>query len=240
MKFLIEKYGTSSLTNQEDLFDINISDTPKYQYYLNNPNYENKKNKTTSSIEYMTPNEYFEACAEIFKTTFSQQYSQIKNDFKKDDSLFKVIKEEKVKFPITILNYADHTQEGRHRMFVAGELNGWDRIKYPVLVIKPTKERLQDEIVKPILNAIDNAFESSLDYTYKSFDEYFEEIKFKIESRMSYVDYDFNKLKFTKNDNQIIIELPYQVKYIIDKKDIDINPNKQEVDDSILDIDDLQ
>lgn len=239
MKFLIEKYGTARLENKEDLFDINISDTPKYQYYLDNAEYENKKNKTTSLIEYLTPNEYFQGCADIFKTTFSQQYMQIKNDFKKNDSLFDVILKEKVKFPITILNYAEHTQEGRHRMFVAGELNGWDTIKYPVLVIKPTQEKLQDEILEPILDAIDNAFEDSLQYTYKSFEEYFEEIQFKIESRMSYIDYDFNKLKFTKTDNQIIIQLPYQVKYIIDKKDINIDPNKQELDDSILDIDDL-
>lgn len=240
MKFLIEKYGTARLENKEDLFDINISDTPKYQYYLDNAGYENKKNKTTSSIEYLTPNEYFQGCADIFKTTFSQQYAQIKNDFKKNDSLFDVILKEKVKFPITILNYAEHTQEGRHRMFVAGELNGWDTIKYPVLVIKPTQEKLQDEILEPILNVIDNAFEDSLQYTYKSFEEYFEEIQFKIESRMSYIDYDFNKLKFTKTDNQIIIQLPYKVNYIIDKKDINIDPNKQELDDSILDIDDLQ
>ena len=41
----------------------------------------------------------------------------------------------KRKFPLPYLNIATKQQEGRHRMYVAGELFGWDT-RFPVLVVQ--------------------------------------------------------------------------------------------------------
>ena len=87
----------------------------------------------------MSPKEYFENCAKIFDSTFNDQVRSISWEKDYNDHLKSVITIKGDKFPMAYLNFADETQEGRHRMYVAGELFGWDT-KFPVLIIEHADE----------------------------------------------------------------------------------------------------
>lgn len=89
----------------------------------------------------MTPMQYFEGCALGFGTSVQSQIRQVKNDKGTLDLLNDVIDKYHKRFPITYLDFSGETfgQEGRHRMYVAGERYGWDT-KFPVLVIYSGKE----------------------------------------------------------------------------------------------------
>lgn len=137
-------YETLPISNN-NYFDTRKSGMPFYDNYLENPNYMNKKWMTKSSIKMMTPRQYFEDCAKIFNTNFSFLYNKVLKDKDDIEHLKKVIMKYKVRFPITYLNFNNTedqkpAQEGMHRMFVLGELFGWDSKKYPVLYIEPDLE----------------------------------------------------------------------------------------------------
>ena len=94
-----------------------------------------------AKIIQMTPMQYFEGCALGFGTSVQSQIRQVKNDKGTLDLLNDVIDKYHKRFPITYLDFSGTTfgQEGRHRMYVAGERYGWDT-KFPVLVIYSGKE----------------------------------------------------------------------------------------------------
>lgn len=94
-----------------------------------------------AKIIQMTPMQYFEGCALGFGTSVQSQIRQVKNDKGTLDLLNDVIDKYNKRFPITYLDFSGETfgQEGRHRMYVAGERYGWDT-KFPVLVIYSGKE----------------------------------------------------------------------------------------------------
>ena len=127
-------YRTGEIES-EDIFDETRSESGYGQSYIDNLNKEYKGK--ISHIEYLTPREYFEKCAEGFNSSFENQIRQIRADKENLEHLKEVITKYNKKFPITYLDYSknDFRQEGRHRMYVAGELIDWDK-KFPVLVIK--------------------------------------------------------------------------------------------------------
>lgn len=94
-----------------------------------------------AKIIQMTPMQYFEGCALGFGTSVQSQIRQVKNDKGTLDLLNDVIDKYYKRFPITYLDFSGTTfgQEGRHRMYIAGERYGWDT-KFPVLVIYSGKE----------------------------------------------------------------------------------------------------
>ena len=96
--------------------------------------YEEKKGYTGRIIE-MSPEDYFKECAELFGSSIEAQKRQIAADTDVLDKLIQVIKKYHKRFPIPYINIKDRTQEGRHRMYVLGELFGWDK-KVPVLIIQ--------------------------------------------------------------------------------------------------------
>ena len=126
-------YGTANV-NGSDIFDVNKVGMSFYDQFISDPEYMEKNKNLKADIVQMSPTEYFKECAKIFGTSFEKQINQIKAVPKELDYLKEVITKYKKKFPITFLNYAEETQEGRHRMFVAGDLFGWDT-KFPVMVI---------------------------------------------------------------------------------------------------------
>ena len=89
-----------------------------------------------SKIVQMSPQEYFLACADGFGSSYSAQISQIADDEEQLQMLNDVIDKYHKRFPLTYLDYSGISfgQEGRHRMYVAGEKFGWDT-KHPVLII---------------------------------------------------------------------------------------------------------
>ena len=133
-------YRTSKIENEE-IFDETRSESGYGQSYIDNLDKEYKGK--ISHIEYLTPREYFEKCAEGFNSSFENQIRQIRADKEILNHLKEVITKYNKKFPITYLDYSrnDFRQEGRHRMYVAGELIDWDK-KFPVLIIKDADKTL--------------------------------------------------------------------------------------------------
>lgn len=101
---------------------------------LEDPSYYEKKGYTARIID-MSPEQYFEECAKLFGNSVDAQKRQIAADTGVLDNLTQVIKKYNKRFPIPFINIKDRTQEGRHRMYVLGELFGWDK-KVPVLIIQ--------------------------------------------------------------------------------------------------------
>lgn len=135
MRFLLEAY----LDDEQEFFDYktgeavddDIFDTSKSEmsYYTNflNPQdlaYMQKAKGVTGKIVQMSPNEYFEECSKLFRKSADMLKKNTLADKDSIEHLKIVLSKYKRKFPITMLNYADNSQEGRHRMAVAGELFG--------------------------------------------------------------------------------------------------------------------
>lgn len=96
--------------------------------------FEHNKGVTARIID-MTPQEYFEECAKLFHNSVEFQKKQIAADTETIEHLTDVITKFGKRFPIPYINIANNSQEGRHRMYVLGELFGWDKA-VPVLIIQ--------------------------------------------------------------------------------------------------------
>ena len=102
---------------------------------IHNIKYFEQNKGVTARIVDMTPEEYFEECATLFHNSVEFQKKQIAADTGTIEHLTDVIKKFGKRFPIPYINIANNSQEGRHRMYVLGELFGWDKA-VPVLIIQ--------------------------------------------------------------------------------------------------------
>ena len=167
-------YKTGPVTDNI-LFDTRKTGMSYYDELIRDPKYMSEKNNLASKIVMMTPKQYFEECAKIFNSTFDRQINQTKADKATLDKLKRVITELKVKFPLGFLNYAENAQEGRHRMYTAGELVGWDT-KQPVMVItwadeERHKREVDNKHKNRISQDIDRAITQTLLYSFGNIEE---------------------------------------------------------------------
>lgn len=102
---------------------------------IHNIKYFEQNKGVTARIIDMTPEQYFEECAKLFHNSVESQKRQIAADTETIEHLTDVITKFGKRFPIPYINIANHSQEGRHRMYVLGELFGWDKA-VPVLIIQ--------------------------------------------------------------------------------------------------------
>lgn len=112
--------------------------TSEYNDYLDPDNlkYKQQAKNRTGKIVMMTPNEYFEQCS---KYGFPAEVSieNIISGRRADTESLTWLEnylDSGNKFDLPYINYASRTQEGLHRMMVAGDRYGWDT-KFPVLVV---------------------------------------------------------------------------------------------------------
>ena len=131
-------YGTKTFDGSNP-FDVRKTGMSFYNQFFTDPDYmEEYKNLKHKIIE-LSPKEYFRECAKIFNSTYENQINQTKADKQTLAHLKEVLQKYKKTFPITFLNYAENSQEGRHRMYVVGELLGWDK-KFPVMIVEHANE----------------------------------------------------------------------------------------------------
>jgi hypothetical protein len=126
-------YHTEEVSGS-DIFSLKTTGMSYYNNFINDPYYMEDAKNLKAEIKQLTPKEYFEGCAEIFNSSVDKQVSYTSMDEDTIEHLKQVITQYKKRFPVTFLNYAHKQQEGRHRMYVAGELFGWDT-KHPVMII---------------------------------------------------------------------------------------------------------
>lgn len=178
-------YGTDAVVN-DDIFDTKqtgmsfydqaIPGNKEYQYMLDSKNLK-------GVLVDMTPQEYFERCAwDIFRKGNTDDLKQQRGaDKDYINHLSTVITQKKEKFPLTVLDYSDNSQEGLHRMYVAGELFGWNH-KFPVLVIdwadkKKHEDQVNNKRKTNIQYNIEDALNATLRWDYPSIDQFKEALQ---------------------------------------------------------------
>lgn len=186
------------------------------------------------SIVQMSPKEYFEACAEGFGSTFSNQITSVKSDVDILQHLADVIQKYKVRFPITYLDYSYNrfNQEGRHRMYIAGELFGWDT-KHPVMIIRTTDEATKAREEEIISRYIDKALYRTKQYEFVDLDD----IKQQFEHDINYV---MDDPKFdVREDGDNYIFTVNGVSYSEPKSEFIMLEKPRDDEESYDDIDDI-
>lgn len=100
-----------------------------------------------SNIVWMSPKEYLEKTAEGFGNDFYSQHRQIYNDRVTINELKNVLYRHGKRFPMPYIDFNQPSnQEGRHRMFVAGQELGWDT-KFPVLAVNGSKDAKDQKLM---------------------------------------------------------------------------------------------
>ena len=175
-------YHTSKV-NGKDIFDISTTGNNAIDV-LKNPAYFEREKNLKGTIVQMSPNEYFEECAKIFDSTADKQKKYAGADSEYIDHLKSVINIKQDKFPVPYIDYAREMQEGRHRMFVAGELFSFDT-KFPVLVIdyadkERAKKEEQDRKNTENYNKIEKALNRAIQYEYESMQEFIDQLQYEL------------------------------------------------------------
>lgn len=239
-------YHTSEVDGV-NIFDINKASNSWSQNFIDDPKYMLKEENMQMHIEHMSPREYWERCA---RDVFNKPVNQLLNQWRTLDSntlehLQQVILKYKKRFPITYINYASYThpsQEGLHRMIVAGDLFGWDT-KFPVMIIEwADKDKAESEKINirnnKINNYIDRAVNRILNYKYNNIDELKDQLYSEIEYELKYDDEFENKsfnLDLTRNDQNTGFNVIVNDRYTSFIDDVDINLIS---DASLYDLDD--
>ena len=234
----------------KDIFDVNVGESPyaKDMIRLAKTGGVTKEGRSARIVQ-MSPNEYFEAVARGFGSSKESQLRQIRSDDKVLDHLMRVITEYKRKFPITYIAADEgeeedtYFQEGRHRMYVAGELFGWDT-KFPVLQIyikdkdkyNKAKQEEKDEV---IYRAIDRAVRYAYsNYTYSNIEEIKDELDWQLASQLEDV-LEYKKITYKVDEDVISIIIDGKLWDKAYLSDFDIDENKETADIDDTDLDDL-
>ena len=197
MEFFDYKTGDVEGTDIIDLHRTGMSfyddflskDIKTIEYLRNNKN-------LVGEVVMMTPEEYFRACSEYgfpnnhpsVDTLKQQRYA----DKKTLDHLQRVLTVAKKKFPMPMLNKAEHGQEGLHRMLVIGDMFGWD-VKVPVLVVDwADKQRAYEAAKRKRIERIEynikRAVQEALLYRFSNIEELREQIQWELDKQFEYND----------------------------------------------------
>lgn len=122
-------------------FDETTTDISYYDDFLYDEQTEylaQKKNRK-GEIMLMSPNEYYQECADNVFDCPVEHLIETRATSVDDHNNHLVDKyadamKQGHEFPLPIINYPEKSQEGLHRMYAAGEAFGWDK-KFPVLVV---------------------------------------------------------------------------------------------------------
>ena len=243
-------YHTSEIEG-EDIFDLRkASNSDAQQILENDPYWRNEKN-TYSEIVYMSPKEYFTRCAEdCFNETFEELVASRRRDKDTWEHLKQVLLKYKRKFPLPYIDYATHhtpSQEGLHRMMVAGDLFGWDK-EFPVQIIKwvdedRAREAKEWKHKREIERYLEKAINRALRYKYYNIDELEDQLRSEFESEVRYVDEfenrDFELVVYPLEDNiEVVVDSKYKQDFEMSKLQL-IDKSTDDLDDIEFDDEDL-
>lgn len=193
------------------LFDTKTTGTSYYNDFIYDADYMKTVKNLKGEIKYLTPREYFEGCAQIFGSTAQKQIDQTAADKVTYQHLLDVILKYKKKFPIGHLDYANKGQEGRHRMYVAGELSGWDTPQ-PVLIInwedeEKHKQAEESARVRETEDKIDRAIRSALRYKFENIEDLRSQLQHELNNQFNVLSFEEDvPFELTTNDTQFIIK----------------------------------
>lgn len=187
MKRYFRKYPILAASNYShvNVFKLDTN-TSYYNNFLNEKDlaYMQKSKNRTGEVVYMTPAQYYQECAtKIFERTTVESLKLQRSRNAEYITQYKADMLAGDKFPLCYLNYADHSQEGLHRMMAAGEAFGWDA-KFPVLVVDAVDDRVEalHAIYRDWIDSVSDAKEFSYDETTWEQD-LVEEVEYNLEHR---------------------------------------------------------
>lgn len=235
-------YGTSFIQNDE-VVDANKTGMTFYDQFfdIKDRNYLRDVKNLKGTIVKMTPEEYYNRCAEDI---FSVPVAKLKRergemDRHIVDKLKTIMTKYNRRMCLPMINYADKGQEGLHRMMAIAELYGWDH-KVPVLVVEwYDKERAdkdeQEEKIKRVETTINRSIKRAQEYKYINYDQFREQLQFTLDQEFEYsndveppVQFNFIDL----NDEEFEVQIgPASVTFW--KDDIQLKP--QETEEDIVD-----
>lgn len=239
-------YRTAEISGN-DIFDKTTTGVSFYNQFLDSKDSEyllKKKNLRGEVVE-MSPEEYYIECGKHgFGHPVSPESlkSQRASDNETIEHLKQVLTVYKKRFPMPFINYAENGQEGLHRMYVAGELLGWNSPKHPVLCIYWADEERHEREVKEkqraeIESAIESAVNDSLHYKYTDASEFEEQLQYDLDRRFEYFNEIDKPVKFSLScKNSIVSVTVADVTYRFDEDQIQI-VESSDIDDIDLELD---
>lgn len=240
-------YGTSPISGN------NIIDTTKtgisfYDDFLNpsDAKYMREEKNLKGEIVKMSPQEYYEECAKYMwpgrnVTVDKLKYERGVLGAKTIEKLKNVLLKYKLKLCMPMINYVDPGQEGLHRMYVIGELYGWD-FKVPVLKITyadedRAKREAEEKRKQEIDWKVEAAIQAALRYKYRNIEEFESQLQWTLSDKFRFWDEIKipDEIKLIETTGSII--LPFQgYEYPIEKDEILWEEPEFEPDDEIEDL----
>lgn len=171
-------------TSSASAIDVTTTGTSYYDSFLNESDLkymENAKNRTGKIVK-MSPNDYFEECAESIFNGVS--VSNLKEQRRRDkESLYdlQMMLNDGKKFWLPYINIADNGQEGLHRMMVLGDVFGWDT-EFPVLIVQSVDPR--SDIVKEAFRQLNRAVSETEEYKFRESklpEEFIDQVQWELE-----------------------------------------------------------
>lgn len=240
----IVDFGTGNVVG-DNIFD-KYTHSSFYDDLLKNPEYMSDHYNLKGEVIMMSPNEYYKECAEkIFDTTPKELMRQREIDEYSLQEIKDLILKYKRQVFLPYINYAEKQQEGLHRMYVAGELFGWNH-KFPVLAInwvdeEKHKQMEHDRYIRRLQQKISDAFNRAARYEFSSYDEFKEELQYTLDSAFEYDDDIEKPVKFDfEIDEDDAIVTVDEAQEVFNAKSIKIiEDDEKEENDEYSDLDDI-
>ena len=239
-------YRTAEVSGDK-IFDERTTGVSFYNQFLNSSDLDYLRNKKNlvGKIVYMSPNEYYEDCGKYgfgHPVSAESLKSQRASDKETIEHLKQVLTVYKKRFPMPFINYAERGQEGLHRMYVAGELLGWNAPKHPVLCIywadeERHKRDVEEKQRAERESAIESAVRDSLHYKYTDISEFEEQLQYDLDRRFEYFNEIAKPVKFSLSCNNSVASVTVaDVTYKFDEDEIQI-VDSSDIDDLDMDFD---
>lgn len=184
--------------NGSDVVDLNHTGMSFYDDFLTGDSktlkYLKEYKNLIGEVHMMSPEEYFKQCSLYGFPNQHPSVDRLKqeraSDIKTLEHLKSVLTVYKKKFPMPMLNKADKGQEGLHRMYVIGEMFGWDH-KVPVLVVdwadkQLAFEREKRKRIEKIEYRIKQAVKTALYYKFTNIEELREQLQWELDKQFEF------------------------------------------------------
>lgn len=243
-------YGTDAILGN-DIVDRKRTGVSYYNDFLNPKTleYMESEKNLTGKVVMMSPDEYYKECAKHCwpgrnVTVEKLKYERGELGAKTIEKLKKVLTYYKRKLCMPMINYADPGQEGLHRMYVIGELYGWD-FKVPVLQIKHfdddrAKKAAEEKRKSDIDWKVEKALQHAFHFEYVDKEEFENQLQYSLDREFQFVD-DIkvpDEIHLQDNDESFILTFE-GYEYPIEKDEIKWKEPEFDPDDEI-DVEDFE
>lgn len=145
-----------------------------YDQFLTDPDYMKKKYNRVGKIETMTPQQYYEACSKMFHISvdFLKHQRESSPGLKYLEDMANIMKDGN-SFYMPYIDPTSEFQEGLHRMYAAAVLFGWNKVKFPVLVVSVADDEVENQNKKrEEKRKVDEVYDKVIKSSYYDYDDF--------------------------------------------------------------------